>query len=98
MNGNEAARVILNLVKSTRPRQFGDLVVQAQVRGYPAVNCGVAMREGFNAVYFSVCHSSLVINTRFGGATSSLPEIEGMVNRGFLPSSLPVFLFVFFFF
>ena len=73
-DGNTRPRTLITMLKSTKPRPYGDLVVETQVRGNPAVNCALAGREGNNLVIIDVCHGRLVLTTRFGD-----PENEPVV-------------------
>ena len=76
-DGNSRARTIVHLVKSTNVnRPFGDLVVQTQMRGYPAVNCAIAGREGNNLFILDACSGKLVINSRIGSDVAQQPRIE----------------------
>ena len=76
-DGNSRPRTIVHLVKSTNPnRPFGELQVQNQMRGYPAVNCAIAGREGNNLFILDACSGKLVINTRFGSEIALQPKVE----------------------
>ncbi len=76
-DGNTRPRTLVNLVKSTNAnRPFGELVVQNQMRGYPAVNCALAGREGNNLFILDACSGKLVITTRFGTEIAQQPKVE----------------------
>ena len=76
-DGNTRSRTLVNLVKSTNVnRPFGELQVQNQMRGYPAVNCALAGREGNNLFIIDACSGKLVITTRFGSAIEQQPKVE----------------------
>ncbi len=76
-DGNTRSRTLVNLVKSTNVnRPFGQLQVQNQMRGYPAVNCALAGREGNNLFIVDACSGKLVITSRFGSQISQQPTVE----------------------
>ncbi len=76
-DGNTRARTLVHLVRSTNPnRPFGELQVQNQMRGYPAVNCALAGREGNNLFILDACSGKLVITTRFGSEIAQQPKVE----------------------
>jgi hypothetical protein len=76
-DGNTRPRTLVHLVRSTnKNRPFGELQVQNQMRGYPAVNCAIAGREGNNLFILDACSGKLVITTRFGTEISMQPKIE----------------------
>jgi hypothetical protein len=76
-DGNTRPRTLVHLVKSTNPnRPFGELQVQNQMRGYPAVNCALAGREGNNLFILDACSGKLVITTRFGSEIALQPKVE----------------------
>ncbi len=76
-DGNTRPRTLVHLVKSTNPnRPFGELQVQNQMRGYPAVNCALAGREGNNLFILDACSGRLVITSRFGSEIAQQPKVE----------------------
>lgn len=76
-DGNSRPRTIVHLVKSTNVnRPFGELIVQTQMRGYPAVNCAIAGREGNNLFILDACSGKLIISTKFGSDSTQQPRIE----------------------
>jgi hypothetical protein len=76
-DGNSRPRTIVHLVRSTNPnRPFGELQVQNQMRGYPAVNCAIAGREGNNLFILDACSGKLIITTKFGTEISLQPKVE----------------------
>jgi hypothetical protein len=76
-DGNSRARTLVHLVKSTNPnRPFGTLQVQNQMRGYPAVNCAIAGREGNNLFILDACSGKLAITTKFGSEIAQQPKVE----------------------
>ncbi len=76
-DGNGRSRTLVTLVRSTNPsRPFGELVVQNQVRGYPAINCAMAGREGNNLFILDVCSGKLAITTKFGSELAQQPKVE----------------------
>lgn len=76
-DGNNRPRTLVHLVRSTNPnRPFGELQVQNQMRGYPAVNCALAGREGNNLFIVDACSGKLVITTRFGSEIAMQPKVE----------------------
>ncbi len=76
-DGNSRARTLVNLVKSTNPnRPFGQLIVQNQMRGYPAVNCAIAGREGNNLFILDACSGKLAITTKFASEIAQQPRVE----------------------
>ena len=76
-DGNNRPRTLVHLVKSTNPnRPFGELQVQNQMRGYPAVNCALAGREGNNLFILDACSGKLVITSHFGSELSQQPKVE----------------------
>jgi hypothetical protein len=76
-DGNSRPRTIVHLVRSTNQnRPFGELQVQNQMRGYPAVNCAIAGREGNNLFILDACSGKLVITTKFGTEISLQPKVE----------------------
>ena len=76
-DGNNRPRTLVHLVRSTNPnRPFGELQVQNQMRGYPAVNCAIAGREGNNLFILDACSGKLVITSRFGSEIAMQPKIE----------------------
>lgn len=76
-DGVARPQTLVNLVKSTSAsRPHGSLHIQNQVRGYPAVNCAMAGREGNNMIRIDVCHGRLILTTKFGGPIDTRPTIE----------------------
>ena len=76
-DGNNRPRTLVHLVRSTNPnRPFGELQVQNQMRGYPAVNCAIAGREGNNLFILDACSGKLVITSRFGSEIAMQPKVE----------------------
>jgi hypothetical protein len=76
-DGNSRPRTLVNLVKSTNVnRPFGQLQIQNQMRGYPAVNCALAGREGNNLFILDACSGKMVITTRFGSEIKQQPTVE----------------------
>ena len=76
-DGNTRSRTLVHLVRSTNVnRPFGELQVQNQMRGYPAVNCALAGREGNNLFIVDACSGKLVITARFGTDLAQQPKVE----------------------
>jgi hypothetical protein len=76
-DGNTRPRTLVHLVRSTNQnRPFGELQVQTQMRGYPAVNCAIAGREGNNLFIVDACSGKLVITSKFGSELSQQPKVE----------------------
>jgi hypothetical protein len=76
-DGNTRPRTLVHLVKSTNAnRPFGELQVQTQMRGYPAVNCAIAGREGNNLFILDACSGKLVITSKFGSDLAQQPKVE----------------------
>jgi hypothetical protein len=76
-DGNNRPRTLVHLVKSTNPsRPFGQLQVQNQMRGYPAVNCAIAGREGNDLFILDACSGKLVISTQFRSEINQQPKVE----------------------
>jgi hypothetical protein len=46
------------------------------MRGYPAVNCAIAGREGNNLFILDACSGKLVITSRFGSEIAMQPKVE----------------------